>query len=224
MQLKRSGPVVLFWFLCVVLIPGGFGSDAWAQPIDSTFDIAAMTVGFGGRYTSAAESGGDAEIVANLSWLRFDQKKYRAFAIEVDWAAGDYIDFLSVYPRVEFGLGGGVNYGTAHGENVKASTFYVAAMAGYGTGTLWANTYLPIYGSEEDVEISASGFPLYGSIGYRRIGLLSFTVELVAGTVLLTSTEAEESEAEEPGAISSIGVRVAVGYDTFQKVWRAATP
>ena len=173
----RLRATVSVWLLCALLITGATVTEASAQSVDSTFDIGAITVGFGGRYTSAAESGGDAEILANLSWLRFDKKRYRAFAIELDWAAGEYIDFLSVYPRVEFGLGGGVNYNGSgfNSRGVKASVFYVAAMAGYGSGTLWANTYLPAYGTEESVEISASGVPLYGSIGYRRIGLLSFT-------------------------------------------------
>jgi hypothetical protein len=200
--------------LALVCVPQG----ALGQRIDDKFTEFAMGIGGGARFSSGIDEAVEAEFVLSLSMFNIDGGAYRSYGVELWYGGNDAIEMLSIMPRVELGLRD-ASFGGRSGGQATVTVPYLALMAGYGSGTVWEDRYIEIYGSIEAVEIDVTGVPLYGAVGLRRIGILNVNLEAVGGLFLVTSQEAERPEAEAPTVIPSIGLHLSVGTDTFSYIW-----
>jgi hypothetical protein len=209
------------WILGVlvfVFLVCNLSSPATAEETTGLFKEFGSEFGLGFLGSGGTGGGTQAELFISLRSVRFQNLKYSSWGLEYAYRGSDTQDLNHLIVRYDWGLKD-VSM-RDKGGRVQARVTYLSAMAGYGWGEVWDNVYLPIYGTNEDVAVGVSGFPLYLALGYRRYGGLGWGVEAIGGLFLVTGSDPDEEEAEASSVIPSLGIRIYAAYDSFQKVFR----
>lgn len=191
-----------------------------AAVADETYTSFGLDIGFAARVAAGAETASDVEMSLSTGLLQLRKDGYRGYMVDFSYAAGEHLAFFSIMPRVEIALGR-PRFSARVAERLASVWVpYVSVAAGYGEGSVWDTAYIEQWGSEDDVEVWISGVPVVGALGLRRIGVFSLRLELVGGAILVTSEEPDMPQGDAPSLIPSVGVRIAIGSDSFSYVWR----